>query len=425
MNLKLTNARILDMRTMSVKSAAICVSDGVFSYVGDNAHAPCDVKYDRETDLKNNLVIPGFCNAHTHSPMVFLRSRAEDMPLDRWLNEAVFPSEAKLTPEDVYTLTKLAVCEYLTSGITSCFDMYYYPDAMAEAFTEAGFRCVFCGALNNFKESLEKLEDYYNKFNSRSPLISYKLGFHAEYTASMELMKGVAELAEKYHAPVWCHNSETRSETEDCIRRTGMTPTALMESIGMFEYGGGGYHCTYLSDEDMEIFRRRNLTAVTNPSSNCKLASGIADISAISEKGINIAVGTDGAASNNALDMFREMYLCTVLQKLRYSDAARMSASDVLYAATAGGAKAMGLDNCGCIEKGMNADFAVIDMHKPNMQPENDIIKNLVFSGSKDNVIMTAVNGRILYENGEFFIGESLEKLYCDTKKICERIFTQ
>lgn len=418
MKTKLFNGRYLDTDSMTVSSGTICIENGVFSYVGDN---PESETFDREIDLKGNLVIPGFCNAHTHSPMVFLRSYAEDLPLDRWLNEAVFPNEAKLIPEDYYTLTKLAVCEYLAGGITSCFDMYFCPENMARAFAEMGFRCTFCGAVNNFSESVEKLEEYYNRFNSYDSLISYKLGFHAEYTTSSELMKKIAALAEKYSAPVWCHNSETRAEVEGCIERYGMTPTAYMDSIGMFNYGGGGYHCIYLDSNDMEIFRKRNLTAVTNPSSNLKLASGIADLTALMEKGIHLAIGTDGAASNNALNMFREMYLAAVLQKLKYNDAAAMPAEDILRAATKGGAEAMGI-NSGSIRVGMNADFAVIDMQKPNMQPENSIVKNLVFSGASENVIMTAVNGRILYDNGDF-IGVDTERLYSDTKKICERIF--
>ncbi len=419
MKILLENCRFLDVRTMTVKSGSILIKDGVFARVGGDMATDAE----RRIDIKNNLVIPGFCDAHAHSPMVFLRSSAEDLPLDRWLNEAVFPYEAKLTPEDNYTLTKLAVCEYLSSGITSCFDMYSYQEAMAAAFRDSGFRCVFCGAINDYGGTPETLEELYNKLNSYDPLISYKLGFHAEYTTRLETMKDIAALAKKYKAPVWCHNCETKSETEGCISRYGTTPTVLLDSLGMFDYGGGGYHCVYLSDDDINIFAKRKLSIVTNPASNLKLASGIADLMKFKGAGINLAVGTDGAASNNALDMFREMYLASVLQKLRYTDASVMSAEDVLFAATAGGAKAMGLEDCGYIEEGMKADFAVIDMHRPNMQPENDIIKNLVFSGSKDNVIMTAVNGNILYENGEFFIGEDICTIYERTRNICERIF--
>ncbi|MGN0638463.1 MAG: amidohydrolase family protein [Huintestinicola sp.] len=420
MKLHLKNGRYLDVRTMTVKRGSVCTDGGVFSYVGED---PPEDSFDRIIDLNGNLVIPGLCDAHTHSPMVFLRSFAEDLPLDKWLTEAVFPHEAKLTPEDNYTLTKLAVAEYVSNGITSCFDMYYFPEAMAKAFTETGFRCVFCGALNNFSESPEKLEEYYLKFNDHDPLISYKLGFHAEYTTSLELMKAVAGLAHKYKAPVWCHNSETKSETEECIARYGKTPTGIMDSIGMFDFGGGGYHCIYLTPEDYDIFARRNMTVVTNPCSNLKLASGIADTTEVCRRGIGLAIGTDGAASNNALDMFREMYLCSVLRKLRSNDAAAMPAENVLRAATLGGAAAMEI-NSGVIETGRNADFAVIDMSAPNMQPENDIVKNLVYSGSGANVTMTAVNGNILYEKGEFFIGEDMDALYGMVRKICERIFS-
>ena len=420
LKLHLKNGRDLDVSTMTVKNGSICTENGTFSYIGENAP---DEDFDRVIDLKGDLVIPGLCNAHTHSPMVFLRSYAEDLPLDKWLAQAVFPHEAKLTPEDNYTLTKLAVAEYVSNGTTSCFDMYCFPEAMAEAFTETGFRCTFCGALNNFSESPEKLEEYYLKFNSYDPLISYKPGFHAEYTTSLELMKAVAELAHKYKAPVWCHNSETRSEVEECIGRYGKTPTGIMESVGMFEHGGGGYHCIYLSPDDLDIFARHNMTVVTNPCSNLKLASGIADISEVCRRNIGLAIGTDGAASNNALDMFREMYLCSVLQKLKCSDAAAMPAENVLRAATLGGAAAMGI-NSGSIEVGKNADFAVIDMSAPNMQPENDVVRNLVYSGSGANVRMTAVNGNILYENGEFFIGEDMDVLYGRVRKICERIFS-
>ena len=420
MKLHLKNGRYLDTRSMSVKWGSICIDGGVFSYVDEN---PPNEDFERVIDLKGNLVIPGLCNAHTHSPMVFLRSFAEDLPLNKWLTEAVFPHEARLTPEDNYTLTKLAVAEYVSNGTTSCFDMYYFPEAMAKAFTETGFRCTFCGALNNFSESPEKLEEYYLKFNDYDPLISYKLGFHAEYTTSLELMKSVSELAHKYKAPVWCHNSETKSETEECIERYGKTPTGIMDSIGMFDFGGGGYHCIYLTPEDYDIFARRNMTVVTNPCSNLKLASGIADVSEVCRRKIGLAIGTDGAASNNALDMFREMYLCSVLQKLRSNNAASMPAEKVLRAATLGGANAMGI-NSGVIEAGKNADFAVIDMSAPNMQPENDIVKNLVYSGSGANVILTAVNGNILYEKGEFFIGEDMNLLYGRVRKICERIFS-
>ena len=198
MKLRFYNARYLDTNDMTVKKGTVCTNGERFSYVGSTENAPENEVYDRDIDLKNDLIIPGFCNAHTHSPMVFLRSFAEDLPLDRWLSEAVFPNEAKLLPEDSYTLTKLAVCEYLSGGTTSCFDMYFSaPEQTAKAFIDTGFRGVFCGAVNNFCGSPKLLEEHYVKLNSISPLISYKPGFHAEYTTSLEIMEQIAALAQK------------------------------------------------------------------------------------------------------------------------------------------------------------------------------------------------------------------------------------
>ena len=175
---------------------------------------------------------------------------------------------------------------------------------IARACEEFGFRMVFCGAVNDFSQSAELLEDYYNNFNKPDSLISFKLGFHAEYTTSLPLLKDIAELSKKYKAPVFTHNSETKSEVELCKQKYGMSPTALFESIGMLNHGGGGFHCVYFDENDLNIFKEKNLWAVTNPASNLKLASGIAPLQKMLDLGINLAIGTDGPASNNSLDMF-------------------------------------------------------------------------------------------------------------------------
>ena len=201
-----------------------------------------------------------------------------------------------------------------------------------------------------------------------------------------------------------------------------MTPPQLLDSIGMFAYGGGGFHCVWMSDEDIELFARKQLWVVTNPGSNAKLASGIAPLDRLAAAGIPMAIGTDGAASNNALDMFREMYLASVLQKIANRDAAAGSADRVLEMACAGGADAMGLHDADDIAPGKLADLVVIDLHRPNMQPLNNIARNIVYSGSKENVRMTMVNGRILYENGEFFIGEAPEEIYEKADRLMEKV---
>lgn len=379
--------------------------------------AQAEISFEREIDLHGNLLMPGFKDAHTHSPMTFLRSYADDMPLQDWLYKQVFPMEAKLTPEMIYHFTKLAVLEYLTSGITASFDMYVEPEANARANLEMGFRTVLCGTLNNFKDSIETLEGFYQKYNQYHPLISYQLGFHAEYTTSEGLLRDLAELAGQYRAPVYTHLSETATEVAGCEERYGSSPVKTLAEMGLWEYGGGGFHCVHVSEEDMDIIKEKGIYVVTNPASNAKLASGIAPICAMLEREIPLAIGTDGPASNNCLDMFREMFLVTGLAKLREQNAAACPAEAVLKMATVGGAAAMGLKDCDCIAEGKQADLIVIDLHQPNMQPEHNLVKNLVYSGSKQNVLLTMVAGRILYENGQFFTGEDPEQIYEEVKK--------
>lgn len=415
--------RFYNGRLFSFKNGFEITDDEVWtngseiSFVGKNH----DKKADREIDLNGNLLMPAFKNAHTHSAMTFARSLADDLPLQPWLYDMIFPMEAKLNESDIYTLSRLAFLEYLSSGISACFDMYYYPEAMAKASVDAGFRTVMCGAVNNFKESVSLLDEYYQKYNSYDELISYRLGFHAEYTTSKELMNGIALLAEKHEAPVFTHSSETKSEVEGCLERCGKTPTELFEELGLFNYGGGGFHSVWMSENDLEIYKKHGIWAVINAGSNSKLASGIAPLEKMQKAGINTAIGTDGPSSNNALDMFREMYLAAVTQKLKTSDAAACDAAELLKAATVGGAHCMGLYNCDIIDTGKKADLTVIDLHRPNMQPINNIIKNIVYSGSKENVKLTMINGKILYENGEF-IGTDIEKIYYEAQKITDRL---
>lgn len=412
------NGRLLSFKNgFEITDDEVWTNGSEITFVGKNH----DKKADREIDLNGNLLMSAFKNAHTHSAMTFARSLADDLPLQPWLYDMIFPMEAKLNESDIYTLSRLAFLEYLSSGISACFDMYYYPEAMAKASVDAGFRTVMCGAVNNFKESVSLLDEYYQKYNSYDELISYRLGFHAEYTTSKELMNGIALLAEKHEAPVFTHSSETKSEVGGCLERYGKTPTELFEELGLFNYGGGGFHSVWMSENDLEIYKKHGIWAVINAGSNSKLASGIAPLEKMQKAGINTAIGTDGPSSNNALDMFREMYLAAVTQKLKTSDAAACDAAELLKSATVGGAHCMGLYNCDIIDTGKKADLTVIDLHRPNMQPINNIIKNIVYSGSKENVKLTMINGKILYENGEF-IDTDIEKIYYEAQKITDRL---
>ena len=279
-----------------------------------------------------------------------------------------------------------------------------------------------CGSMNDFGGTVEETEEEYYRLNEYSPLVTSKIGFHAEYTTKGETLKSLAKLANRLKQPVYTHIAETKKEVEECYERYDVSPFEFLDSIGMFEYGGGGFHGVWMSEKDKAICKEKNISIVSNPSSNLKLASGIADLCGLLEQGINVALGTDGAASNNALDMFREMYLASVLQKVTKMDASAMDAVAVLRMATVGGAKAMGLDQCDTLSAGKCADMIMIDMHRPNMQPENNIEKNLVYSGSKENVKMTMIDGKILYENGCFFVNDDVEEIYARANGIIQRM---
>lgn len=425
--IRIYNARILTMdKDEEIFDGEIWISGSKIKYIGqENKEEAAQISWERQINAKRNLIMPGFKNAHTHSAMTFLRSHADDMPLLSWLNDQVFPYEAKLTPEDIYHLCKLAIMEYLTSGITANADMYLTPDTMIQASKDCGFRTTVIGAVNDFTQSVEQVEAWYQKYHKKDELTSYELGFHAEYTTSREILEGIADLAKKYQAPVYTHNSESESEVAQCIERTGMTPTVYMDKLGVFNYGGGFYHCVHMTQEDFDIVKDHNISVITNPASNLKLASGIAPINEMLKQGINLAIGTDGPASNNCLDMFREMFLVTALAKYRENDASAVDAIKVLKMATTGGAKAMNLPDCDVLAQGKEADLIMIDLDQPNMQPIHNIRKNLVYSGSKQNVKMTMVAGKVLYKDGEFFIGTDADKVYQKANEIAARILKE
>ena len=427
MNIRFCNARILTMAEGMniIENGELHVRGDKITYIGSTEKREnLTRQWDKKIDLKGNLIMPGFKNCHTHSGMTFLRSRADDLKLQDWLFNEVFPLEAKLTDEDIYYCTKLAILEYLTSGVTAICDMYLSPKAIAKATEQLGMRCVQCGVLSGDagEGKVEKMREVYNSLNGKHPLTSYRLGIHAEYTNTKANLEEMAKLVDELKAPVYLHNSETAREVEECKERYGMTPTVFFDSLGLFEYGGVSFHGVHVTDEDMDIMKKHNMSVITNPASNIKLASGIAPIERYLEKGINIGIGTDGPASNNCLDMFREMFLVTGLAKLRENNAAAVDAYRVLEMATVNGARAIGLDDSDVLAPGKNADLIVIDLHQPNMQPINNIAKNIVYSGSKSNVKMTMIAGKILYENGRFHVGEDEDAIYRDAQNVIDKM---
>ena len=417
MRIRFYNARILTMSDNSVLEGELWTADKKIEYIGQSK--PSDKPFDREIDCKGNLLMPGLKNAHTHSAMTFSRSLADDYSLHDWLYKAIFPREAKLTLEHIYWFTKLAYAEYLAGGITACFDMYPKRIESARAAVETGFRYVSVDDANDFG-GMDLLEENYNKFNSYDPLVSYIYGFHAEYTTCEDNLKKIAALAHKYEAPVFAHISETQAEVEGCKERYGVTPAALFDKLGIYDFGGGGFHCVWFTDEDREIFKKKGLWSVFNACSNLKLASGITPVYKFINEDMKIAIGTDGAGSNNSLSMFREMYLDTVLSNVLADNAAAVDPFKILKAGTSGGALCMGLTDCDVLAPGKMADIIMIDMDKPSMQPENNVVRNIIYSADNSCVKMTMIDGKILYEDGKFTTID-----YEQTRKKCNELLTE
>ena len=421
MNTRLYNARLLKLvNCTDIECGEIWVEGNRITYIG-GAKDSSSVEWDKEIDCEGNVLMPGFKNVHTHSGMTAFRSLADDLNLQDWLNTMIFPREAVMTGEDIYWLTKLAILEYLTTGVTLISDMYLTPDTILQACDEMGMRCEIISGLNKFGPSLEVLEERYNNLNGKSDLVGFKMGVHAEYTCDKELLEEVSKLLHKYEAPLYVHMSETSTEHNECIERYGMTPVAFFDSLGLWDFGGGIYHGVWCDENDMEIMKKRNVSITSNPSSNLKLASGIAPIAKYLDKGILVGIGTDGPSSNNCLDMFREMFLITALAKVKDYNPKAVPATEVLKMACVNGAVSLGHEECSNLSEGKLADIIMIDLNQPNMQPILDIANNIVYSGSKTNIKMTMINGNILYYDGEF-IDIDVDEIYEKCAQITNRL---
>ena len=418
MRILFKNARILTLASDDIFSGELLVKDNLIEYVGPKADP--SLKADKVIDCMGNLLMPGFKNAHAHTAMVFARSASDDLPLHEWLFDCIFPMEEKFIDGDIYHLTKCGILEYLSGGITAAFDMYFNPPEIVKACEEIGFRNVILAT--SLSEPISLLRERFQKWNKNDSLISYQLGLHAEYTTPKERIQEIADLANELKAPVYLHVGETQQEVQGCVDRYKMRPIKFLDSLGLFNYGGGGFHCNYFDDEEIEICKKRHINIVTCPGSNLKLASGIAPLVRYKKEGLNIAVGTDGPASNNSLDMFKEMYLVSCLQKVVNKDASCMDGYEVLKMATVNSAHAMGLNNADVLAKGKYADIIMIDLKNPAMQPINNIKKNIVYAGSKDIVKMTMINGKILYMDHKFYIDEDVEEIYRKAQEITERL---
>lgn len=381
---------------------------------------------------KGKLLMSGFVNTHAHSPMTLLRGYGENMALQDWLNKRIFPFEDKLTSEAVYWGTLLAMAESIRYGIVSTTDMYYFSEDMIRAIAESGTknnisRSVTCFTdedLWNLQSGKEMKYIYENYHNSYDGKVKVDMSIHAEYTSNPKIVKQMAEYTKEIGANMHVHLSETKQEHEECKERHGKTPAAYFNSLGLFDTPTTAAHCVWLEPEDYPILKEKGVTVACNPVSNMKLASGICNVPDLFRQGINVSLGTDSVSSNNNLNMIEEMKFFATASKVKLLDPTAVTPTQAIEAATLSGAKAQGRTDCGLLKEGYKADLVVVDISGPHMYPVHDMVNNIVYSASGSDVVMTMVDGKVLYENGEYLTID-VEKTIAEAERMTQNILKQ
>ncbi len=401
------NISIIDENLDIQNNMFVGVKGDKIEYIG--AEKPQE-DYGEEYDGNGKILSSGFVNLHTHSPMTLLRGYAENLPLDRWLNEKVFPFEDRLNCDRAYYGTMLSIAEMLSSGTTSFTDMYFFGDGVMRAVIDSKAKTNFGRSIvsfvdediaqnDRFQEGVYLTEKYHNTQNEK---IKIDLSLHAEYTNRLSIIKQFGEYVKNHDQMVHIHLSETKAEHENCKVKYGKTPARLFYDAGVMDKPTIFAHCVWVEDSDLDLFLEKNATVAHCPASNLKLGSGVCDTYRMLQKGINVGIGTDSAASNNGLDIMREMYLAALLPKGMNNKADIVTPQDIYKMATINGYKAQGRNDCGAIKVGNKADLIVLQMTTPNMYPDFDVLNNIIYSANKSNVVLTMVDGEVLYKNGEF-----------------------
>ncbi len=424
MSILFTNvtAVTMDPAQPVIQNACVAVEGNKISFVGTQRPAG---EFDRVIDGKGQALMPGLVNAHTHVAMSLLRGYGGGHDLHHWLNDYIFPAEAKLDARCVAAGTALGLAEMIASGTTCLNDMYMFIDTVAQTAFDAGISAnLSCGTTwfeAPEKFSPELCADCGNQIRladswhgAGDGQIKVDASIHAEYTSCPPVWEWTADFAARRGLGMHVHVSETRAEHEKCLEKYGKTPVALFDQYGIWERGGSAAHCVWVSDTDMELMARKGVSAIHNPASNLKLASGVARVPRMLRAGVNVALGTDGVASNNSHDMFEEIKLAAILHKGVSGDPVAVSAWEALSMATVNGARALGRDT-GVIAPGKTADLILVDLSAPNMTPCHDVLENLAFSARGSDVTMNMARGKVIYEKGEFFTLD-LEKIRAEVQ---------
>lgn len=372
--------------------------------VGQEGKLPPDWQPDRVIDGKNYLCLPGFVNCHTHAAMTLLRSYADDLPLMQWLEEKIWPMEARLNEDDVYWGTMLALLEMIESGTTTFCDMYFFMDRVAEAVEQSGMRaCLSRGLIgtgpeadSGIEESRELIKKWQGAADGR---ISVWLGPHAPYTCPPDYLEKVLALAQDCNVGLHIHVAETKDEVAQIKNLYGKTPVEYLSDCGVFQFPTIAAHCVHLTSKDISILAEKGVAVAHNPESNMKLASGIAPLPQLLAAGVTVGIGTDGASSNNNLDMLEEMRTAALLHKVNEGDPMALPALQALKMATCEGAKALRLEEVGSLKPGYKADLILINLDKPHLYPRHNLAAHVVYAAHSADVDTVIIDGRIVMEH--------------------------
>ena len=408
----------------NVKQADIAVTGNKITAIGK---PPENWQADTTLDATDKLAVPGFVNAHTHASMTLLRSYADDMKLMDWLQNQIWPVEAKMVSDDIYWGAMLAAVEMIKSGTTAFADMYGpNMERVAEVVETSGLRAVLSRGLigvaptadESLASNVQLYKDFHGTANGR---ITVMFGPHALYTCPPDFLRKVTAEATKLGAEIHIHMSETKGEIEDCLKQYGKRPFAHVAETGLFECGTLAAHCVHLDDEDIDIMKKYHIRAAHNPGSNMKLASGIAPVPKLLQNGICVALGTDGASSNNNLDMLEEIQLAALLHKVDTLDPLAIPAFQALQMGTENGATALGFSDVGRLETGYKADITLFDMHSAAWYPRHDLVSLLVYSANSNSVDTVMVDGKILMEKRQLLTLDE-ERIFYEANRVAMRL---
>lgn len=403
------------------KNQFILIEDQFIKKIGKMSKINQIKEYDYLIDADEKIVLPGYINTHSHAAMTLMRGYADDMPLDRWLQNKIWPFEAEMDADDIYWGTALALMEMIKTGTTTFSDMYFAMDRVADIVGKSGIRAVLAEGLieaNDGQEGLNKALkfalDYSGAADGR---ITTMLAPHAPYTCGREYLEQIRDLARENSLPIHIHLSESKKEIFDFLEKHQLSPVKYLAEFDFFANHVLAAHCVHLESGDLEIISDNNIQIAHNPMSNAKLANGIAPVKKYLDKGVNVSLGTDGVSSNNSLDMLKEAKMASYLQKIKYSDPTAISTKNILEIITINGAKALALSNVGLIKEGYQADLQLIDINNSTFfYPHHNNLSNLFYAADSGSVDTVIVAGKVLMENKELKTLDT-EKIYYEAEK--------